>query len=61
MAVEQKCPTCKRAMKFVKDWPFEERPAPAGKFAAALASTQYECPEHGGFRIYISGRVEKID
>ena len=60
MAIEHNCPSCQRPLTYLRDWPFEERPSAPSKFAVALASALYECPEHGQFRIYISGRVESV-
>jgi len=59
MAVHQQtCPTCQTVMTYIKETPPEFVRASRRTFSSHVASQIYECPEHGQFRIYVSGRIE---
>jgi hypothetical protein len=60
MATEQvhECPSCRRVLTYVKEGPTEFRSS-GDKIIGKLASDIFRCDEHGLFRIYISGAVEK--
>ncbi len=49
------CPTCLGKLTYVKEGPHDEQLSRDGVIGA-LASAIYRCPEHGLWRIYISGR-----
>ena len=55
----ERCPTCGAQMDYIKgmmrDTPAEIRPTP--RLGIGSASAIWRCPEHGQFRIYISGAV----
>jgi hypothetical protein len=52
----KKCPQCSRTLTYVKDVPFEAHDQGA-EIAVRLASSIYQCPDHGPWRIFISGKV----
>jgi hypothetical protein len=59
MAVhEQTCPKCHTVMTFIKEALPDFVRASRRTFSSQVASLVYECPEHGQFRIYVSGRIE---
>jgi hypothetical protein len=59
MAVhEQTCPKCQTIMTFIKEAPPDFVRASRRTFSSQVASLVYECPEHGQFRIFVSGRIE---
>lgn len=53
------CPECKRDIPHIQDWPQESR-VEGSQFVVSLASGVYECPDHGYFRIYISGAAVPV-
>jgi hypothetical protein len=55
---EHTCPTCQTVMKYIKEVQPDFVRASRRTFSGKVASSVYECPEHGRFRIYISGRIE---
>jgi hypothetical protein len=55
---EQMCPKCQAVMKYIKESPPDFVRASRSTFSSNVPSLIYECPEHGQFRIYVSGRIE---
>ena len=55
-AMEQvkKCRRCSRSLTYVRDFPYEDR-SQRDAIGVSLASNIYRCPEHGLWRIFISG------
>jgi len=45
-------------MKYIKEVPPDFVRASRSTFSGKVPSQIYECPEHGQFRIYVSGRIE---
>lgn len=57
----QLCPNCGAILEYVKPVRFDEKemkPVGSDRFTLKLASDIYQCPQHGLWRIYISGAVE---
>ena len=56
-----RCPDCDQPLTFVRDLPLDDKEIRSNSqgFSVPLASSIYECPEHGQFRIYISGAVKQ--
>jgi hypothetical protein len=52
------CPTCQANMKYIKEVPPDFVRASRSTFSGKVPSQIHECPEHGQFRIYVSGRIE---
>lgn len=50
MADTEEGPTCSRPMKYIGDWPSESS-TEGGNIRVSLASSVYECPEHGLWRV----------
>ena len=55
----QKCDLCGRPMTFVERPKFEAG-SDGGRINVTLASEIWECEEHGLWRIYTSGRRERV-
>jgi hypothetical protein len=55
------CPACQRDIPLVQEWPQEGPYGSGSQLVMPLASGVYECPEHGYWRIFISGASEKIE
>ena len=54
-----KCELCSRPLTFVEE--VKSQPYGAGsQVIVPLVSDIYECPEHGRWRIYISGHRERV-
>lgn len=55
------CPTCSKPMTYVRDVTVDETKSEwrgtASGFSLPLASHIEECPEHGQFRVFVSGRI----
>jgi hypothetical protein len=59
-AVEYRCPRCQHTLTHVED----VQPEIYGRhetLTVPLASQIYACPDHGYWRLYVSGRIEKLD
>lgn len=57
---EYRCPRCQHTLTYVEDVESEVF-AQHGTLTVPLASQIYECPEHGQWRLFASGRIEKVD
>ena len=51
------CPQCERELDYVQDGPPEEPRSANNVVRIKLASIIGRCPDHGLFRVYISGAV----
>jgi hypothetical protein len=54
------CPVCHGPVTHIQDWP-DEVSGQGGQIVVSLASAVYECPEHGYYRIFISGAHQKVE
>ena len=52
------CPKCELEMTFVMDGPKEAMTSSRDTINLPLASHIYACPEHGHWRVYISGAMK---
>ena len=57
---ELPCPVCHNNIPKVADWP-TEMDTSGGQIVLSLASAVYECPQHGHWRIYVSGAHRKVE
>ena len=57
---EYRCPRCQHTLTYVEDVTSEVF-GQHGTLTVPLASQIYNCPEHGHWRLYVSGRIEKVD
>lgn len=56
----QRCPACDRLMEYVKLFPQDIAGGDGGIIHVSLESHVWRCPEHGLWRIYISGKKVQI-
>jgi hypothetical protein len=54
------CPECHRPMDLVRDVPLEA-PDAGGMINVTLESNIFNCDQHGEFRVYISGVIDRPD
>lgn len=52
------CPVCRREIPYVADWP-EDPWSSDGEIVVPLEAAVYQCPEHGLYKITISGAAWK--
>jgi hypothetical protein len=57
---EYRCPRCQHTLRYVEDVKSEIF-RQHDNLTVPLASQIYECPEHGPWRLFASGRIEKMD
>jgi hypothetical protein len=57
---QYRCPRCDQTLTYVEDVKSEIFGQHEG-VTVPLASQIYECPEHGPWRLFASGRIEKMD
>jgi hypothetical protein len=58
---EVKCPRCRRALSYVEPVrPETYGLAVSSTIAVPHESHIYECSEHGYWRLFVSGRIEKV-
>jgi hypothetical protein len=57
---EYRCPRCHHTLTYVEDVKSETF-RQLENLTVPLPSQIYECPEHGSWRLFASGRIEKMD